>query len=239
MATETPQSLFRKTSIFRRFSRRDRGGNPPSPFLADEFTQSPRSPRRLLQRRPSGAPAGLLTPPASPQQHIRVAIDASKPQEPKMIAHIQRIEVRAPVGNVSTPPPSPQPPRRVLPSAIATLPFPGKPLIIRWNIFVPPAHIFSLYRGFVPNDMSDKWFIYSEGPDQAGKLKVHFHRSWTGMKVAELFVVMDTRGEGAGKIVGIKWNGGEETNWMSEEEAKYMIRTACKWQLGVDLDLEK
>ena len=49
--------------------------------------------------------------------------------------------------------------------------------------------------------MDDKWYIYSEGPDQTGKLKVHFHRSWTGLKVAELFVVMDTKGEGAGKIV--------------------------------------
>lgn len=84
--------------------------------------------------------------------------------------------------------------------------------------------------------MDDKWFIYSEGPDPAGKLKVHFHRSWTGMKVAELFVVMDIKGEGAGKIVGIKWNGGEETNWMSEEEAKYMIRTTCRWQLAVSLE---
>jgi hypothetical protein len=84
--------------------------------------------------------------------------------------------------------------------------------------------------------MEDKWFIYSEGPDQAGKLKVHFHRSWTGLKVAELFVVMDTKGEGAGKIVGIKWNGGQDTNWMSEEEAKYMIRMACRWQLGVHLE---
>jgi hypothetical protein len=84
--------------------------------------------------------------------------------------------------------------------------------------------------------MDDKWFIYSEGPDQAGKLKVHFHTSGTGMKVAELFVVMDTKGEGAGKIVGIKWNGGAEMNWMSEEEAKYMIRTACRWQLSVNLE---
>lgn len=84
--------------------------------------------------------------------------------------------------------------------------------------------------------MEDKWFIYSEGPDQAGKLKVHFHRSWTGLKVAELFVVMDTKGEGAGKIVGIKWNGGQDTNWMSEEEAKYMIRMTCRWQLGVHLE---
>lgn len=84
--------------------------------------------------------------------------------------------------------------------------------------------------------MAEKWFIYSEGPDQTGKLKVHFHRSWTGMKIAELFVVMDVKGEGAGKIVGIKWNASAETNRMNEEEAKYMIRTSCRWTLGVDLE---
>jgi hypothetical protein len=116
------------------------------------------------------------------------------------------------------------------------LPFPGQPLITPWEIFLPPSQIYSLYLGIMPKDMTDKWYIFSEGPDLAGKLKVHFHRSWTGMKVAELFVVMDTKGEGAGKVVGIKWNSGEEMNWMCEEEAKYMIRTACKWQLAVDLE---
>lgn len=84
--------------------------------------------------------------------------------------------------------------------------------------------------------MSDKWFIYSEGPDHAGKLKVHFHQSWTGIKVAELFVVMDVKGEGAGKLVGIKWDSSPDTNYMTEEEAKSMVRTTCQWVLGVDLE---
>lgn len=84
--------------------------------------------------------------------------------------------------------------------------------------------------------MEDKWFIYSEGPDGSGKLKVHFHRSWTGMKIAELFVVVDLKGEGAGKVVGIKWNGSDQTNWMNEEEAKYMISTTCAWVLGVNFE---
>ncbi|KAI4934828.1 hypothetical protein J4E85_002688 [Alternaria conjuncta] len=245
MALESPQPLSRKKSIFRRFSRRERGDAPPSPFLMSEGLRSPhlqssnlQSPRRL-QRRPSHRPLSLLTPPASPTEKSPiVTIDASKPQQPKMVTHIQRIDLPIYQRNRSefTPPPSPEPRRRILPSALPTMPFPGKPLITSWNVFLPPSQIYSLYLGYAPRDMDDKWYIYSEGPDQAGKLKVHFHRSWTGMKVAELFVVMDTKGEGAGKIVGIKWNGGEEMNWMSEEEAKYMIRTACRWQLAVDLE---
>ena len=81
--------------------------------------------------------------------------------------------------------------------------------------------------------MEDKWFIYSEGPDGSGKLKVHFHRSWTGMKIAELFVLIDVRGDGAGRVVGIKWDAGERTNGMCEGEAKYMIAKTCAWVLGV------
>lgn len=56
------------------------------------------------------------------------------------------------------------------------------------------------------------------------------------MKIAELFVVMDVKGEGAGKLVGIKWNGSADTNHMTEREAKYMIRTTCEWTLGVQLE---
>lgn len=86
--------------------------------------------------------------------------------------------------------------------------------------------------------MSDEWFVFSEGPDINGKLKVHFHRAWTGLKVAELFVVMDLKGEGAGKIVGIKWNGSEQTSRMGCEEAKSTIRGGCRTVLSVELEGE-
>jgi hypothetical protein len=89
--------------------------------------------------------------------------------------------------------------------------------------------------GFRPRHVDHNWFIYSQGPDDSGKLKCHFFRSWTGLKIAEIFIVMDIKGEGAGKIVGIKWNGTEQTNRMSEDEAKYMITTTCAWVMGVHL----
>ena len=34
--------------------------------------------------------------------------------------------------------------------------------------------------------MEDKWFVSADGPDAAGRAKLHIHRSWTGFKVAEL-----------------------------------------------------
>lgn len=107
---------------------------------------------------------------------------------------------------------------------------------VSWNVFLTPEQAVSLVMGFKPKTLQDKWFIYSEGPDQSGKLKVHFHRSWTGLKIAELFILIDLKGLGAGKIVGIKFNGTEQTNSMDEEEARYMVSTTCAWVLGVNLE---
>lgn len=84
--------------------------------------------------------------------------------------------------------------------------------------------------------MADEWFVFSEGPDINGKLKVHFHRAWTGLKVAELFIIMDLKGEGAGKVVGIKWNGSEQTSRMDAEQARSTIRGSCWQVLGVALE---
>ena len=68
---------------------------------------------------------------------------------------------------------------------------------------------------------------------------MHFHRARAGTKVAEVFVVVDLKGEGAGKIVGIKWTRdagmGRE---IGEHEAKGVVRGACKRALGVLLEGE-
>jgi hypothetical protein len=28
----------------------------------------------------------------------------------------------------------------------------------------------------------DKWFVYADGPDPEGHIRLHMHRSWTGKK---------------------------------------------------------
>jgi len=129
---------------------------------------------------------------------------------------------------------------RVVASDMRTTPFPSSPFVktAPWKVYLPPSQVYSLVMGYLPTDTDDKWFVYSEGPDGSGKLKVHFHRSWTGMKVATLFVVVDWKGEGAGTIVGIKWNGTDQTAGMDVEEAKYMVGMCCLWALGVELEEE-
>ena len=126
-------------------------------------------------------------------------------------------------------------------TAIPTKPFPASPQarirVTTWDVFLLPAQVHALYNGYQPCLMSEKWFLYSEGPDTMGKLKVHFHRSLTGSKVAELFLVMDVKGEGAGKIVGIKWNGGEDDSVRtSGDEARYLVRAIVQSVFGFDLE---
>jgi hypothetical protein len=131
---------------------------------------------------------------------------------------------------------------RVPANAIPTKPFPSAPQarirVTTWDVFLLPAQVHALYLGHRPYEISDKWFIYSEGPDPMGKLKVHFHRSLTGTKVAELFLVMDVKGEGAGKIVGIKWNGGDGVGngRMHGDEARYLVRKIVQTELGFELE---
>ncbi|KAF2186688.1 hypothetical protein K469DRAFT_143642 [Zopfia rhizophila CBS 207.26] len=128
---------------------------------------------------------------------------------------------------------------RVVSSDMVTAPFPtdsSQVHTVTWNVPLSAEQVHSLVMGFCPRQMEEKWFIYSEGPDGSGKLKVHFHRSWTGHKIAELFILINLKGDGTGKIVGIKWNGSDQTNGMDGEEAKYMISTTCAWVLGVNFD---
>jgi len=56
--------------------------------------------------------------------------------------------------------------------------------------------------------MEDKWFIYADGPDVSGSATINFHRSWTGLKVAEVDIQIkcgkdDNEGLWTGQIVAL------------------------------------
>jgi len=100
-----------------------------------------------------------------------------------------------------------------------------------WNVPLSPADINSLIAGFRPEIMDDKWFIYSEGPNDRGKLLVNLYRSWTVFKVAQ--VVVDVT-SGSEHIDSITWNNGEQTSRLSSYEAKQTVAGTFKWVLGVN-----
>ncbi|KAF2748767.1 hypothetical protein M011DRAFT_466539 [Sporormia fimetaria CBS 119925] len=97
------------------------------------------------------------------------------------------------------------------------------------------------------NDVSaseDKWFIYADGPDSEGEVRLHFHRSWTGIKVFEL--VIDAGLDGYGKdgqgasITSIIYENDPEEKWKDAdaEEYKRVAREVCWWVLNVRLGAE-
>ena len=238
LAVHHPQSLSKKPSIFRRLSRWGKEDYPDATAHLRPTSEDDRSVTRKLHRHRTEASGCSSATPVLRRQYTATEYQPPKAKSPQII--IQHVELpRKPRTAISAPTyyDATELPRRVLPSALPSImPFSGEHSIRSWNVSLTPSQASLLYLGFAPQDMSDKWFIYSEGPDRSGRLKVHFHRSWTGMKIAQLFIVMDIKGEGAGKIVGIKWNASQDTNCMNEEEAKYMVRMICMWTMGVDLE---
>ncbi|XPS81798.1 hypothetical protein M3J09_013723 [Ascochyta lentis] len=261
LAIETPQSppLFSKKSLFRRFTRKERPLEISSPIIGEvpePQPQSPRSPRKLqrrsnerqLERVPESAPTlpPLHTQPKTFITHIRVDSGTfsdlpisqqftaqqftAPPASPTRSHHSSRPSTSSTTTTSS----------RVTRTAHATSPFPHNTRIGAWDLFLPPSQVRALYTGHCPiTPTTDQWFVFSEGPDVNGKLKVHFHRAWSGLKIAELFVVMDLKGEGAGKVVGVKWNGSEQTGRLGEEQAKRGVRGCCRSALGIELEGEE
>ncbi len=118
---------------------------------------------------------------------------------------------------------------------------------IDWPISLSPYQVGRLLHGFQPEVMEDKWFIYADGPDASGQAFIHFHRSWTGQKMAELSIEVmgDVGGEAgpwSGRVRQLTWKkdgqGEEADQGCSEPMAKFVILEICRWVLQVPL-LEK
>ena len=114
-----------------------------------------------------------------------------------------------------------------------------------WNVDVKPSDLSILLNGFLPRAMEDKWFIYADEPDSSGHAHLHFFRSWTGIKIAE--IVLQTRkvdgkttdGESA-QITDILWELDEENVMVQDEQdVKRMVREVCRWVLNVELPADE
>jgi len=106
---------------------------------------------------------------------------------------------------------------------------------------------------FKPREMEDKWFVYAEGPDKKGVVKLCMCRSWTGARIAEVSLSVtrsleNTVGEDKGKwqekenkewearITELTWESDSEVIREQEEEgAKETVKEVCRWVLGVEL----
>ncbi|KAH8657171.1 hypothetical protein BGZ60DRAFT_416981 [Tricladium varicosporioides] len=129
-------------------------------------------------------------------------------------------------------------PTRIRPSASKKLePFLSEPRREEWDIPIPFGTLGKLLNGFLPQEMEDKLFIYADGPDTEGNIKLHFHRSWTGKKEVECEIKTtgDQKDEAEAwksEFKSIAWVADDE---IDEEMAKYIVLEACHWLLGVKL----
>lgn len=106
----------------------------------------------------------------------------------------------------------------------------AKPVKLEWQVQLSEQALLRILYGYAPIEMSDKWFIYADGPNQAGEAIVNFHRSWTGEKIAELSIQIDV-GKGddvglwKGKILGLTVEGDEEQAAKNVEAALQSRKT--------------
>ena len=121
----------------------------------------------------------------------------------------------------------------------------GKPKTIPWLMNVSKDGIVKLIRGFEPNQMEEKWLVYSEDVRDNGRvsgLKVTMMPRWSGRRMFELAVVFseesDANGEPvAAKVVKLtyethkKYVDGGDDDW-----AKSETQEVCNWVLGVTLE---
>ncbi|KAH6843242.1 hypothetical protein B0I37DRAFT_384037 [Chaetomium sp. MPI-CAGE-AT-0009] len=104
------------------------------------------------------------------------------------------------------------------------------------------THIFtSASRDPNMTPSEDKWFIYADGPDHNQEVRLHAHRSWSGIKAIELHIDAGFDGYGkdgkGAKITAITWESDPEKG-AKDSDAKVYIefaREVCSWVLNVTL----
>jgi hypothetical protein len=93
-----------------------------------------------------------------------------------------------------------------------------------------------------PRVNEDKWFVYADGPDFQGHVRLHMHQSWSGDKMAEVIIEggpmsWNEYKDGSTFVDCIVWESDpEQIKESSEEQAKEMAREICSWVLNVQLE---
>jgi hypothetical protein len=117
-----------------------------------------------------------------------------------------------------------------------------KPVTSAWDLPLPFDQVSILLRGFRPRGRQDKWFVYTDEPNENGYANLHTFGSWTGFKMAEVTIYIPPN-ETSGKpprITQIIWESDEEAiSGNSEERAKQNIRELYTWVLAKQQTIEE
>ncbi|KAF2639442.1 hypothetical protein P280DRAFT_470117 [Massarina eburnea CBS 473.64] len=114
------------------------------------------------------------------------------------------------------------------------------PVTAEWGRTITHNDYNKMLKGFMPQDMDEKWMIATDTPGAQGNTVVHICRSWTSKEQYALTISAgnpnDTDAKDWGKIVKISWNDKFMGMFISEEEAKKEAVGFCKWLLRCELE---
>jgi hypothetical protein len=106
-----------------------------------------------------------------------------------------------------------------------TTPMPEARRAVDFTRTFRPHEVAKLRRGRIPEQMEDKWFVYwrdaEEGSATDGSAELFFHRSWTGLCVFIVTVVVDD--DGGGRATRAVANGDVEQYRGSEESDRSLV----------------
>lgn len=100
------------------------------------------------------------------------------------------------------------------------------PVTTPWEVAISGTNYEKLSKGFLPEDMDDKWALYADTPDAEGNFMLHMCRSWTGDEQVALKVQRS-------KVTQIQWIKKDEDG---ESDAKLLAKNLCKRFLDCDLE---
>lgn len=100
------------------------------------------------------------------------------------------------------------------------------PVTTPWEVSISDTTYKKLSKGFLPEDMDDKWALYADAPDAEGNFVLHMCRSWTGDEQVALTVQQS-------KITQFQWIKKDESE---ENDAKLLAKNLCKRFLDCDLE---
>jgi hypothetical protein len=87
----------------------------------------------------------------------------------------------------------------------------------------------------------DKWFVYADGPNSTGEVRLHMHNSWGGHELIELCIDAGFDGYGragtGASITSMTWESSPGMGWKDASAGLYkaVARTVCSWVLNVEL----
>lgn len=137
------------------------------------------------------------------------------------------------------------PPEPVKASDWEVKPF-REPTSAPWDVPLSRSTVNRLLLGFMPQEMEDKWFIYTTAPTTSssdGTGVLHLIRSWTGTSTIDVTFQVNAGfedgqdpDETVGRITRLTFENEKENQVFTDlEEAKDTAEGVCKYVLGVEL----